>query len=227
MIRAIVFDLDNTLYDQKLFNLGAFGDVSEYVSKSLGADRKKTYNAIARAWLADPGSPRLFDDVLPSVGVRGADIGKIVGVFHSHRPKLKLYPGARMVLSKLKARYVLGLLTDGTPSMQRNKMAALGLEKMFDEIVLTAETGAGMPKPDRASYDYVLKLLGARPSEAVYVGDNPKVDFAPAKKMGMTTVRIMKGRFKDAKARGGCDADYKIKTLNGIFSILDSLDRRG
>jgi len=227
MIRAIIFDLDNTLYDQKLFNLGAFEDVSGYVSKRFGADNKKTYAALARVWLAKPDSPRLFDKVLPAVGVRGANIGKIVDVFHDHRPKLKLYTGTRTVLSKLKARYALGMLTDGTPSTQRNKIANLGLEKMFDEIVMTAKTGAGRPKPSSTSYDHMLKLLGVKPSEVVYVGDNPKVDFAPAKKMGMTTIRLMKGRFRGARARGGCDADYKIKNLNGIFSILDSLDRRG
>lgn len=227
MIRAIVFDLDNTLYDQKLFNLGAFVDVSDYISKRFGIDRKTIYEALARLWLAEPDSPDLFDKVLPSVGVSGADIVKIVDVFHSHRPKLKLYPGAKGVLSKLKARYALGMLTDGMSLMQRNKIAALGLKTMFDEIVLTAETDAGMPKPDKASYEHVLKLLRVRPDEAVYVGDNPKVDFVPAKKIGMATVRIMKGRFKNAKARRGFDADYKIKTLNGIFNILDSLDMRG
>jgi len=227
MIRAIVFDLDNTLYDQKLFNLGAFGDVSDYVSKRFYVGRKKTYNALSREWLANPDSPRLFDKILPSVGVHGADIGRIVGVFHGHTPKLKLYPGAKDVLSKLKSCYALGLLTDGTPSMQRRKIAALRLEKMFDKIVLTAESGRGRPKPDKASYKRVLRLLMVRPDEAVYIGDNPKVDFRSAKKIGMATIRIMKGRFKDAKARDGCDADYRIKNLGGIFSILGSLNGRG
>lgn len=223
MIKAIIFDLDNTLYDQKLYNFGAFKDVSAYISKKYGMNKKIIYNSLVNAWKKNPSAPDLFNKVLPKIGINEFDVKTLVKIFHLHKPRIKPYANTKSVLLKLKKNYKLGLLTDGRPATQKKKIFALNIEKFFDEIVFTSARSRIYAKPNMMSYKLIIKKLKLSPNEIVYVADNPYVDFIPAKKLGIKTIRILKGVFKEVKVKKEFDADYKIKKLDEIFSILNQL----
>jgi len=73
-------------------------------------------------------------------------------------------------------------------AFQRNKIHALGLEPLFDAIILSGEFG--IHKPDRRVFDYAAAQLGVDSEACVFVGDNPDADIAGARSAGMEAVWI-------------------------------------
>ena len=80
----------------------------------------------------------------------------------------------------------LGLITDGRPAGQRAKIKALGIENLFDCIIVTDELGGvEYRKPNGKAFELMSKEFGVPYDEMVYVGDNIKKDFAAPEKLGM------------------------------------------
>src|SRR5690606_16338716 len=161
---------------------------------------------------------KLFDrmaiDVSPDL-----DIEKLVFIYRNHMPCINLYDGVEDLLSKLKEKGIkLGLLTDGMPIMQKNKVKALGLEKYFDEIVYSWEIGCH--KPSESGIKFILNTLDAEPETSLMVGDNPKNDIEPAVSLGMKTVRLLRGRFADVKNKSGFSPDFESKSIDRVFSRI-------
>jgi FMN phosphatase YigB (HAD superfamily) len=80
--------------------------------------------------------------------------------------------------------------------VQRRKLAALGLAGTFAAVVITGELGTAFYKPHPAGFELLAERLGTDPASMAYVGDNPLVDFAPAKHLGMTTLRVRTAEFQ-------------------------------
>lgn len=103
--------------------------------------------------------------------------------------------------------------------MQRNKVRALGVEIFFDFIMYTDELG--LSKPDAAIFNKTISFFGVFPYEMAYVGDNPNKDFIGAKKVGLCTVRLLQGTYKDTEVTQEYEAAYRIthvKELHDIFT---------
>ena len=82
----------------------------------------------------------------------------------------------------------VAIVTNGLPSVQRLKVQALGLESPVDTVVYASEHGTGAGKPDREPFREALRRLGSRPSQAIFVGDNPDTDIAGASLCGLRTI---------------------------------------
>jgi putative hydrolase of the HAD superfamily len=199
MIKFVCFDLDNTLYDQKLYFIESFNIIAKYLNESYSI----SYVAIIdKLWslLNSKGSmyPRLFDDLLNLFGLYDKKIIKdLVQLFHQAPvTSLMLYEDARNVLPLLAQKYMLGLITNGDQQMQKRKVAALGLEELLNIKIYTAEIG--FPKPAPEGYNLALKMAEIGPEKSLYVGDNPYIDFEGANNIGFYTVRLLRGEFKDS-----------------------------
>jgi len=81
---------------------------------------------------------------------------------------------------------VLGVITNGPSVYQREEISLLKLETYFSHILISEEVG--FRKPAKEIFQTALKKVACRPEEAVMVGDNPREDIKPAKKLGMETV---------------------------------------
>jgi putative hydrolase of the HAD superfamily len=92
------------------------------------------------------------------------------------------------LLSTLRTRYRLGLLTDGPDETQRDKLRRLGWTETFDATVVTGPLGA--PKPDRRAFEAITDALGVAPHQTVYVGDDPERDIAGAAAAGLRPVQV-------------------------------------
>lgn len=101
-------------------------------------------------------------------------------------------PGAEEALAALGTRFRLGLITNGIPDVQRTKLDATGLADVFDLVVISGELGCG--KPDPRIYAVALEGIGARPENAIMVGDNFRRDVAAAQDVGIRGVWIAAGR---------------------------------
>lgn len=223
VIKGVVFDLDDTLYDERSFVEGGFKLVSLDLQKIVGIDSEFLFNELTDILDRD-GRGFIFDTILKKYNVYSKEtVGKLVTLYRSHAPSIHVYDGVQDMLSHLHERYQLGLITDGLAFVQKNKMAALGIGSYFDEIIYTDELGDGKAKPNPYAFQKIVIDFGINPKEGVYVGDNPYKDFIGAKRMGMKTVRVKIGMYKDIVVGDEHEADFFITDIIKFSSLLERL----
>lgn len=226
-IRALLFDLDDTLYDEKQFVESGFSKVAEFVEDKFKIEKKVYYKILIDIF--NGGSRgNIFNFALEKVNVAYKEniIRAMVKIYREHNPKIRLAEDIKSLLIKLRGIYSLGIITDGYFKVQKKKVQALRLEEMFDSIIYTDEYGREYWKPNVLGYKLALKeLKGLLPEEAVYIGDNPYKDFIGAKKVGITTVRVINQNreYSNIRLNKGYEADYEIRELHEIINVLKAL----
>lgn len=219
-IKAIIFDLDDTLYPEERFVESGFESVSEYMEKEFRID-KKDFFKVLMGILKKEGRGRVFDFSLKKYNLLDKKlVHKLVKVYRFHQPSIKLYPGVINLLNFLRKRYKLALITDGIRYVQRNKVKALGIEKFFDLVIYTADYGEQKSKPNSLSFKEVFKYFNLTPKEIIAVGDNPQKDFSGVKTLGISTIRVLQGPYRNLKVLRKLDAHHCIKRLTTIPRII-------
>jgi putative hydrolase of the HAD superfamily len=195
MIRAVLFDLDDTLYAQEAWLAGAWEAVAG-AAASHGVPGPALASALAGIAAEGSDRGRIIDRALERVGWPGVPVEPLVEAFRSHAPaRLPTYPGVPAALAALRTRASIGLVTDGEPAVQRAKLAALALGDAFDVVVLSDELGRRYRKPHPAPFRAALAALGVDPSAALFVGDRPDKDVAGAAAAGMACIRVLTGEY--------------------------------
>ena len=125
--------------------------------------------------------------------------------------KLKLYPDVKATLIKIKKLGLkICLVSDLTAETQMEKLRKLRLNNLIDFIVTSEETGAD--KPDPKNFQLALKKSGARPNEAIMLGDDYVKDILGAKKLTIETIHY--GTTKAPKA------DHQIRAFKELLPII-------
>jgi putative hydrolase of the HAD superfamily len=183
---AIIFDLDDTLYHERLYNVSGFRAVGAHLRSTAGVERfaETCVELFERGVRSD-----MFEHAAATLGVR-VDVAELVQVYRGHRPELTLFPDARNALERTRGRYPLGLLTDGYAGVQRIKVAALGIEPFFESLVYSDDLGRSGWKPSPEPYLRTMRNLEGRADRFLYVGDNPTKDFVTAKRLGWRTMEV-------------------------------------
>jgi putative hydrolase of the HAD superfamily len=175
-MKAVLFDLDDTLYTELDFVRSGFRAVAHVLARQTG--ESETF-LVERLWeiLEAQGRGHVFDTILnevPSAPRSDDGVRLLTYVYRSHRPRIALSADAQPTLAALREGGVkLGIVTDGLGTVQRNKIAALGLDPLVDVIVCTDEIGRDWWKPSTTPFNVALALLGVGPVEAAYVGNDP------------------------------------------------------
>jgi putative hydrolase of the HAD superfamily len=120
------------------------------------------------------------------------------------------------VLEDLAHDHVLGLVTNGAPSVQHAKLAGTTLGPYFKAIVISGEIG--IPKPDPRIFELALERLGVPAEEAAMVGDSRPRDVAGARATGMRAIQIVRDEFDEGP---GPEPDARIARLTELRSRLD------
>jgi putative hydrolase of the HAD superfamily len=222
-IKAILFDLDDTLYEEKLFVKSGFKVVAKFVNNILNINEKMFYKILINIF-NEGARGNIFNIALGRFNINFDDntISSMVKIYREHNPKIKLDKDIRSLLIKLRGIYSLGIITDGYYEVQKKKIQALKLEELFDFIIYTDQYGKEYWKPNVFSYKLALKELNLLPEETVYIGDNPYKDFIGAKKVEISTVRVLfKGReYSKVRLDKEYEADYEVEKLNEIMNLL-------
>ena len=235
MIKAVIFDLDDTLYRERDFVDQSFRSVAavmaEYLSEKRSMWRERKNKSI-QVIPPDESPEGLFKQMIELMEREGRGeifnrlcerydvdmpVEELVRIYRETKPVLSLYPDGEEFLGYLEKEHIrTGLITDGNAQVQHNKIRALGLDERLD--VVLASYDLGLKKPDPGVYVYCLEKLDCRPEEAVYIGDNPLKDFIGARKLGMKTVRIIRpeGLHMWRTAEEGYDADVTVHLLTEI-----------
>ena len=144
----------------------------------------------------------------------------LAGEFAStRRMRQRLLPGARELIAQLAPSFSLALLTNGAPDLQREKIAATGLESHFKAIAVSGEYGIGKPKPE--IFHHLLDELGVSPEEALMVGNSLERDIAGARNAGIRSIWI---RVPGSEEHAEVVPDHTISALSEIPAILNGLE---
>jgi putative hydrolase of the HAD superfamily len=220
VIRAVAFDLDDTLYAESEFVLSGYRAVADFVSRDLGVE---IYAALAdrfKAGLrADPFTPVLQ---AATGSVEEAYVQHLVSIYRTHQPQVVPYPETIAVLERLRSSRRIGLITDGFPGVQERKLEALGIRGLFDATVFTSVWGREFWKPHPRGYEECATALGIPLESMAYVGDNPAKDFVMARQLGMLTIRVRRAGILHGAVDPlpGCEPDYEAADLNEAADLL-------
>ncbi|QDQ01319.1 HAD family hydrolase [Lysinibacillus fusiformis] len=221
MIKAIVFDMDDTLYPEWKYVFSGFQAVNDYLEK------KSVFGFYETAiQLFERGKRgKIFNDTLDILKVtyRKEDIQQLIEIYRNHNPAIQLFTDAQEVLEQLHKKIPLGLISDGYLDAQRNKVKALKINQFFKKIILTDELGRDKWKPSPESYQLMRQYFNVQHKELVYVGDNTSKDFVTANKLGWTTIQIIRdsGEYKNGDISPEFEAQLKINSLIEIIDIIN------
>ncbi len=229
-IRAVLFDLDDTLIVDAAVSKEAIAATAAKAFAQLGANEAeftrsvlahapRLANAAAvrpfcqrigispfeclwgeftadtddfralRAW-AKEFRTNVFDAALRDQELDGPDVAEQLALSYekTRRRLARLMPDAMEVLVRLSPKYRVGLLTNGAPDLQREKIAASGLGGFFDAIAISGEHNVGKPEPE--IFHRLLAELDVPPAEAVMVGNSLERDIAGATNAGLRSIWI-------------------------------------
>ena len=174
--------------------------------------------------LARQGRGEIFDTWLASKGINAASAAKkLVSEYRYHDPTIVLLPEAIQVLTKLKAKHSLYVVTDGNKLVQARKVEALGLAERVDGIYITHRFGLAAAKPSVHCFELIRQREKCGWEEMLYVGDNPHKDFVGIKPLGVNTVRVQTGPHKNLVLSHEKEAKYSIASLSDLAEIVQTL----
>ena len=155
-----------------------------------------------------------------------AELKAFVGAYRDHEPELSLYEDGAWALAHYGAMGRMGLITDGTHSVQSAKVRALALERRFAEIVYTGALGPdrAFAKPHSLAFERIACALGGPSDRYVYVGDNPSKDFVAPNALGWTSVWVQRpgGIHDGAEVAAGGEPRHTIASLTELPGVLST-----
>lgn len=210
----LVFDLDDTLYDELTYVRSGFRAVAEWGETFLGIDTERSFKQLNEIYDRD-GRGHVFD-----VWLAGrASISKAVAVYRHHEPRIELWESAKNVITSL-CNHPIYIVTDGHKIVQDKKLAALGLRRYVRHAYITHRYGLSRAKPSTFCFELIARREGRPLSELIYVADNPTKDFVGLNAIGAHTIRVMTGQHCKIVARPGFDAQNRISDLWHLPAFL-------
>lgn len=221
MIKAVVFDLDDTLISEKEYIRSGFKVVSRKIAVDNNLDENKVFNKALE--LFKISSKEVFNRMLDEFEVEYSKdyILKLIKCYREHEPNINFFEDVIPTINQLKEKgYKLGIITDGYKETQLRKIEVLKCRELFDEIIVTDELGREFWKPHEKSYKLMAEKLNINLNEMIYVGDNVNKDFITANKLGITTVHINRGDgvYSNIDIESEFLAKYKIQRLNDVLT---------
>ncbi|HBW23196.1 MAG: hypothetical protein A2X28_05485 [Elusimicrobia bacterium GWA2_56_46] len=223
MIKAVIFDIDNTLMDfMRMKRAAVDAAVDAMLDAGLSMKKEKMYESIFETYWKDGiEDQNIFDKVLVkefgAVDYRILAAG-IIGYKRAKEGHMTLYPRVKLALTELmKGGIAMGVLSDAPRLSVWMRIVALGLHHYFEHVVTFEDTGERKPSPK--PFRKILGLLAVEPREAIMVGDWAERDIKGAKALGIRTAWAKYGNEFDTKVSG---ADYE---LDDIYDIVKTIRR--
>jgi len=220
MIKAVIFDLDNTLIDFNGYKRICCGKaIDAMISAGLKVKKEKAAGMIRQLYRKHGIEDKtIFQKFLRKVE-GSVDYRKLTYAINAYRQAriglLAPYPGVRKTLIELRKKGLrLAVVSDAPKLKAWLRLTAMKIDDLFDIVVTLEDTGR--KKPSRLPFRAVLKKLNKKPSECLMVGDNPRRDIKGARKLGMKTCFASYGHEGETKVK----ADYIIKNINELVKIF-------
>lgn len=204
-LRAIFFDIDDTLYSTSEFSeLARSAAIQAMIEAGLSLSKEEVQEELEEIITEFTSNyEHHFDKLLlrvPRRHYKGVNPAVIVaaGVMAYHETKathLFPYEDAVEVLRILSSKtdLTLGVVTEGMEVKQAEKLVRMRVTQFLSPGAIFISNQIGISKPNPKLYQRVCSDLNLKPSETMYVGDNPIQDIDPPNRLGMITVRMRRG----------------------------------
>jgi putative hydrolase of the HAD superfamily len=227
VIKAVLFDLDNTLYSEFSFVTSGMRAVAGHLCERFGLDPVKIEECLLEI-LNSEGRGSTFDLLLERLGLSDQiSVPMLVYLYRTHRPQITLFEDGMILLEELKRHGVkMGLITDGLSSVQLRKIAALQIEEYFEVVICTDDLGKNYAKPSAVPFELALHLLDVLGKDTIYVGDDETKDFAGPQELGISTIQVKYPQERPLRTGPLTDpqpADICVSSLRDVLSIAARL----
>ncbi|GAB6616564.1 MULTISPECIES: HAD family hydrolase [Bacillus] len=220
LIKAIVFDMDDTLYKEKDYVVSGFKAVDDWIKEK---HKKTEFYDIAMRLFNSGERKQVFNKTLEKLNIDYDEklIGNLIEQYRCHKPDIQLLEEADWVLNNLINSVKIGLISDGYLVAQERKINALKLKERVHSIILTDKLGKKYWKPSEIPYKKISRELQVPHQQCVYIGDNISKDFITAKKLKWLTVHINRkdGIYHNLKVDQAYKAHYTIDNLKRLTDI--------
>ena len=227
MIKAVVFDVDNTLVDfMKFKNASVDAAIDAMIDAGLNltpeSARAKVFGiydekGIEFQQVFDQFLQETLGHVDPRILANG-----IIAYRRAREGVLVTYPHTKMTLLRLARMGLrLGVVSDAPRLQAWMRLASLGMANYFDEVVTLDDTGERKPAPE--PFRKVLELLGVEPGASVMVGDWAERDIVGAREIGMYTAFA---RYGDSFGTRESGADVDLDDIMDLIPFIEGMNRR-
>jgi putative hydrolase of the HAD superfamily len=221
MIRAVIFDLDNTLVDFMAMKRQAIdAAITAMIDAGLQLSPDALRSHIDRIYQEmgieyQQVFDQLLQEVLGYVDYRILSAG-IIAYRRAREAALKPYPHVTATLMELvKQRIKLGVVSDAPAREAWLRLCYIGYHHIFDVVITYDDTGERKPSP--LPFLLALQRLGTQPHETIMVGDWVERDIVGAKRVGMLTAFA---RYGDVFGTQQVEADYVLNDIKELLEII-------
>ncbi len=226
-VRAAIFDLDDTLYDCSglLVEAARRRAARAMVRAGLPLSEEAAYQK--QLEIAERFGPRVnaFDKIAQTYGMGDELVKAALEGYNSDEVlDIRPFPDVVPTLSRLREASIMTfLVTRGVHGRQERKIDMLGLRPYFDEIIISDEERG--PTQEECYLD-IMRSYSLHPSEVISVGDRIHSEITISNRLGMITVQMRHGRFKDLRPRSGLeDPHFEIDRLSELVDYIKFINR--
>ncbi len=224
-IKAVLFDLDNTLVDfvrmkkiaveiavEYMINAGLPGIKDELINKIFEIYNRthiESQSALEEIIIDKLG---YIDYKILSSGIIGYQKGRDLATYP--------YPKVFSTLKELiRMGLQIGTISDAPAEQCYNRLARLNLLDWMDIVITFNDTNEYKPSPK--PFILALQRLNLQPKEVIYVGDWPQRDIVGAKTVGMTTAYARWGKYHNCE---NISADYDLNSIEEIIDVVKKIN---
>ncbi len=206
MIKLVIFDLDNTLFDT--YSQLGIKVLDKMIKRMKKAGLTEKQEKLLREKYITTGFRILAKQLGLSDEIKhlGMDTYK-----ETDLSDIKPYDDVSLI-KDFKQKKVL--VTSGTKEVQFNKVRILGMQDLFDEILIDESSN---PENKQRIFSEIVEKYNLKPEEVMILGDNAESEISAGNNLGMITVQMLRRDFLKGKA------DYYVKNLYEVKKILEEM----
>ncbi|MFL6281421.1 MAG: HAD family hydrolase [Vicinamibacterales bacterium] len=233
MTRAVLFDLDDTLFDHR----GCASDALVAVRQSQTCFQSMPFDALERVHAelleelhaqvmlgrvpVEEARIERFRRLLESAG--GDDRGRLAGELatlyrDTYRNRRRAVAGAAALMAAVRRHARLGIVSNNVLDEQQEKLRVCSLDQYVDELVVSGEVGAS--KPDPAIFRVAMDRLGVTAKETVMVGDSWSADIEGARAVGIRPIWFNPTGSDPPDARGGIEELRSLEPTDRALRVI-------
>jgi putative hydrolase of the HAD superfamily len=232
-IRAVLFDLDNTLYDHETSSRKALAAAAREFARTAALDVDQLCGTFTRhndeCWVLVTRGEMTRDELrvarfrrtLTEFGIEDLEPKRLSETYLArYRRGLAEVPEARRTVLRLLRDLPVGIVTNGFPDLVEEKLAAIGLAGLLHPVVVADRVEVMKPRPD--AFLAALHALGLPAHDVLYVGDSLAVDVAGGAASGLRTCWFNRSGLEAPP--GGPRPDAIVRRLSELLTLLLGAD---
>ena len=225
MIKAIIFDLDNTLLDfMKMKQFAVKAAITAMNEAGLNINEDQAYKDIFKLYESKGWeNQQVFDDFLMQNFGKVSNKILAAGIVSYRRAReatLLVYPNVNKTLIELiKMGIQLAVVSDAPSREAWMRLYYLNLHHVFDPVLTYDDSGAHKPSPK--PFEMALDILNVNSDEALMIGDWPDRDVVGASQIGMKTIFA---RYGDTFGTVDSGADWDVNDIYEVVNIVNDLN---